>query len=109
MAELNYTKGEWNAKEITTEQGRRMAGGYKYGLWADTNTPASSRAESIAFIKRQEDANLIAAAPDTYQELKEADSEICRLCKMCMEATMDCISCEDRERRLKALAKAEGR
>lgn len=63
----------------------------------------------------QSNAHLIAAAPNTYEELKEADSIICELCKRLnpQHATADygkgCEWCEDREGRLKAIAKAEGK
>ena len=46
------------------------------------------------------------AAEDLYEELKKADGLICHLCKMCMEETLDCDSCDDRKLRLKVLAKA---
>ena len=48
------------------------------------------------------------ATLDLYEELKKADELICHLCKNCMEATLDCNSCDDRKLRLKVLAKVEG-
>lgn len=68
---MSYTKGEWKASKITTIQGIKMAGGYKYGLWVDNKTSHSLTSESIAFIKTEQDAHLIAAAPDMYEALKE--------------------------------------
>ena len=67
---MNYTEGEWTANKITTQQGIKMAGGYQFAVWANTTTPTSIKAESLAFIKYENDAQLIAAAPDMYELLK---------------------------------------
>lgn len=55
------------------------------------------------------------AAPDCHRELVEADKVICQLCKRlnpqhAQSSYYDgCVWCQDRENRLKALAKAEGK
>lgn len=60
-------------------------------------------------------AQLIISAPDLYEELIEADEVICELCKRLnpqhapREGYEGCNSCQDRESRLQALAKAKGR
>ena len=54
-------------------------------------------------------------APDLYWELKEADAVICELCKrlnpqhIWMNNDKGCEWCEDRDSRLKAIAKVEGK
>lgn len=60
-------------------------------------------------IKTLANAQLIAAAPNTYEGLKDALQEICRLCVRLNPQHEGCQSCEDMEERRKALAKAEGK
>lgn len=60
-------------------------------------------------------AQLIISAPDLHRELVEADEVICELCKRLNPQHAPrggyegCNSCQDRESRLQALAKAEGK
>ena len=67
------------------------------------------RSEDVA------NANLIAAAPDMYNELKEADRTICLLCQtinpqhQCRDGYTGCTLCDERKVRLAALARAEGK
>ena len=76
--------------------------------------PFNEKMARPRIIEAEANAQLIAAAPDSYKELKEADATICELCKRLNphHATADhgkgCEWCQDRESRLKALAKAEG-
>ena len=70
----------------------------------------------VSGLNRVANAQLIASAPNCYKELKEADALICELCKRLnpQHATADyygkgCEWCNERDSRLKALAKAEGK
>ena len=93
---INYTKGKW--KELHGD--------------IYCNEERIARSESLGFSRITEakaNAQLIASAPDLYEELKKADGLICHLCKMSMDGTLDCEACDDRKRRLKALAKADGK
>ena len=54
------------------------------------------------------DVHLIASAPELYEALKEADAEICRLCKRLNPQHSNCHSCNDRQNRYDVLAKANG-
>ena len=104
MAELNYTKGEWKIAELH--------GGERNILAVDE---AGYPIEIICRDVRHYNMNLIKASPDMYEALKEADIVICEMCKRLnpQHATADygkgCKWCEDREPRLNALAKAEGK
>jgi len=53
-------------------------------------------------------ANLIAAAPEMYEALKEAQATICGLCRVINPQHKDCPSCDEIQRYRVALAKAEG-
>jgi ribosomal protein L40E len=98
----NYTKGEWTVDK--TELATFIQSpdtGYVVAI--------CSRPEWVGE-KKERDANahLIAAAPLLYEALKEADATICELCVRLNPWHENCTSCEEREIRLKAIAKAEG-
>ena len=94
---MKYTKGEWTV------------------FLGEEYSTIESDHQTICTNVSSGDDYLIAAAPDCYEELREADRVICELCYIVnpQHAEADygigCKSCEDRERRLKALAKAEGK
>jgi len=71
--------------------------------------PKSSGGCVARSISSEANAHLIAAAPDLYEELVEADEIICQLCKRLNPQHENCTSCEDRETRLKAILKVEGK
>ena len=98
---MEYTKGEWKAQwhEIT-------------GTWNVIEQPGVGLIARCGSGKGYEtNAHLIAAAPDLYEELVVADKVICELCKRLnpQHVTADygkgCEWCQERESRLKALAK----
>lgn len=93
----NYTKGEWRVGKILQHEIWIMSGNLVIAQTyiADGNEKAN--------------AQLIASAPDLHKELLEADEVICELCKRLNPQHEDCTSCQDRENRLKVLAKAEGK
>jgi len=51
---------------------------------------------------------LMAAAPDLLEALEDADEEICTLCKRLNPQHSECTSCDERDERLIAIAKARG-
>ena len=65
--------GKWNIYEVKTEQGLKQTAWMRYVLRKDIDTTNKSTSEPIAFIKYQEDAQLIASAPDMYEALKDID------------------------------------
>ena len=96
---MDYTKGEW-----------------KFSMLNDLGVEGDS--ESVCHITRrvnldesEANAQLIASAPDLHTEVVEADKVICQLCKRLNPQHAQtpfregCNSCEERESRLKALAK----
>ena len=97
---MSYTKGEWKARK---GRGRGMN-------WVVESDDALI-AEIIPYGAYREDdnAHLIAAAPNMYEALKEADTLICELCVRLNPQHENCTSCAERESRLKAIAKAEGK
>ena len=119
---MDYTKGEWEAdiragvatvhikddEEYYCLDGKRDECIYwAHGRWSDGRWNLTEEAEA--------NARLIAAAPRCYEELKVADQVICELCKRLnpQHVTMDngrgCNRCKDRDDRLDAIAKAEGK
>lgn len=91
---------------------------YGYSIHADTPDTSTEICYMSLYIPNEEqkaNAQLISAAPECYEELKEADRVICELCKRLnpQHATADygkgCDWCQDRDSRLKALTKAKGR
>jgi len=106
----DYTKGEWGIGE----HGELMCGGWQLGAVFLQNTKRMS-GEMPRPNENEANGYLISATPRLYEELLEADRVICELCKRLnpQHATADygkgCNSCQDRETRLKALAKAEGK
>lgn len=98
---MPYTKGNWKVEGYCTIVSDALQWkGLPYHI-----------AEVIPHTKDETQANahLIAAAPDLYEELLDADQAICGLCKLLNPQHENCTSCEDRNSRLKALAKAEGK
>jgi hypothetical protein len=82
---------------------------------SDSNPQPGKRKAIVRFgvgcIKGEEaeaNAHLIAAAPDMLEELEEADATICSLCKRLNPQHAECESCEEREVRRAAIAKAKG-
>jgi hypothetical protein len=100
-----YTKGEWSVFDWHTRI-EVLCGG---------RVVASLDESDFTLNEDEANAHLIAAAPELYKELVEADRVICELCYIVnpQHATADygvgCKSCEDRDRRLVAIGKAEGK
>jgi len=98
------TKGEWKVKKFLGI----------YHIASETDEPIDSHI-AIVLGRREEEANanLIAAAPDMYEALEEADREICELCKRLnpQHATADngkgCNYCQGRETRYQALKRGK--
>ena len=63
------TPGKWESTKITTEQGIRMAGGYKFSIWVDTSSTASYRSVSVAFVREQANAEFIVQACNSYDSM----------------------------------------
>ena len=102
---MNYTKGGW---EVTRHP---PLDNLVVVLLGDKPYNDSGICQVDYLSDKEEmlaNANLIAAAPDCYMELKVADATICELCKRLNPQHEHCTSCEDRASRLKALLKAEG-
>ena len=103
---MEHTKGKWEVGKVPP-----------LSNWiVGVNLDDPMKMETVADLYGKEaDAHLIAAAPELYDELEEADGVICELCYIVnpQHATADygvgCKSCEDREKRLKVLLKAKGR
>ena len=53
--------------------------------------------------------NLKDSTDELYVELCDTDEQICSMCKRLNPQHRDCTTCEERESRLAAIAKAEGR
>jgi hypothetical protein len=116
---MNYTKGEWKVKIIDAtipkhyqvfariEPSVGYVGWDSMGVYDD---PGIGKRELMTLNKQAlANAHLISAAPDCYEQLKEADAVICDLCKCLNPQHVNCTSCEERKIRLKAIAKAEGK
>ena len=110
-----FTKGEWKLDKLHSNRWLLHSGKDSNNrVIAEINT-GISHYTSIHPEEGEANAHLIAAAPDLYEELCEADRVICELCK-CLNpqhASMDdykgCTSCGERTLRLNAIAKAEGK
>jgi len=99
---MNYTKGEW---KVDTEGSLLIS-----VLSQDTVIAICGKPKWITSRDTQlANAHLISAAPDCYEQLKEADAVICDLCKRLNPQHENCDYCQDREPRLNAIAKAEGK
>jgi len=99
---MNYTKGEW--KNVGREQYNGYAG---YCITLDKRFSIDDIAIIPTHYKNAEaNANLIAAAPDMYRELRAADNELCYKCKDKCESHEE--FCSPHLSRMKAINKAEG-
>lgn len=98
---MKYTKGEWK-RSIAPPVGAYDIATYSEGL-STTIARVHPHPEGLA------NANLIASAPELYEELKQTDRVVCHLCKQLNPQHKDCTTCADREVRLQILAKAEGK
>ena len=98
MVGEKYTKGEWKITDYYSP----------YPIKALVDDGVLKSFTDIACVDSKEDAFLISASKDMYEELVKADESICWLCKRLNPQHKDCTSCEERESRLKAIAKAEG-
>ncbi len=101
---MNYTRGEW---VITEERYSHNIGLYRLIQTAEGELIAHVWPGSNPLTDGN--AHLIAAAPNVYEALKEADILICELCVRLNPQHENCTSCDERTERLKAIAKAEGR
>ena len=90
-----YTKGEWMESQSLT--GERL-------IYSE-----SGDCEIICSNVRNWNKDIIIAAPDCYEGLKDALKEICRLCVEINPQHKNCTSCEEMERSRLPLLKAEGR
>ena len=113
MADSKGNKEEWRVTKHITNN--RLSGFDRRHWHIESPTSSISHILIADLIRDEASANLIAAAPGLYKELEEADTVICKLCKRLnpQHATADygrgCNSCEEREHRLKAIAKADGK
>lgn len=96
---MGYKKGEWTLERPFDDDGKGLPLEIRCGglLIAKMGTISGQFAN----------AQLMVQAPKLYEELVKADETICELCKRLNPQHKDCTSCEDREGRLKAIAKVE--
>lgn len=108
---MKYTPGPWRMeiKHFTSIGNYRVIGKRDPGqvgfAVAQIHNP------SLEGVKTEEllaNAKLITASPELYEELVEADEVICELCKRLNPQHKDCTECQDRESRLKVIAKVKG-
>ena len=117
---MNYTKGKWKVYEspfapaIILERPNRVIAVCRLERGSEGMTEATVNAYLIAAavngciaVNSNNPQAVAESINDMYEELKKADTEICRLCKLSMIASEDCISCEEGESRLQALAKGK--
>ena len=104
---MNYTKGEWRVIHNGDFYPWQEAYLIQVNNMVVATIPVLGNMWTRVEVKAN--AHLIAAAPDMYEELVEANAVICHLCKRVNAQHGNCTSCEDRESRLKAIAKAEGK
>jgi len=106
----NHTPGPWRTYRNPHNGTFLLAGGdeSKKQCYAILHSADSTSPE---YMNNPTEANarLIAAAPELLSELKEADEEICHLCKRLNPQHKNCTICDDRQDRLKTIAKAEGK
>ena len=106
---MNYTKGKWKVNQKDRAKAK-FFDHFTLGVEGDGLLVALCDRELWDKHKeRLANANLIAAAPDMHIKLIEADLLICELCRRLNPLHENCTSCQEREPRLAALAKAEGK
>ena len=106
-----YTRGKWKWE---WESGKPIVRAHdpKDPLkLVATVYPKQRKEISFDFLinEAEANANLIAASPDTYEGLKDALREICRMCVRLNPQHENCTSCEEMERSRLPLLKAEGK
>lgn len=99
---LNITPGPWT---------------WEYDPWRETATVTGADGDAVAQVRGnlgydvlpEDNARLIAAAPDMLEALIEADYTICKLCRVINPQHIDCTTCSDAERLRKTIEKATGK